>query len=92
MRNRFLLALVSLGLAFQYNGCGGTQSEYVPPAVILPPHIKSIAVKPFENETSQTVIGNKPSEFIFWHHGVSLKLNREPREKLVRHLSFDPSK
>ena len=40
-------------------GCGGTQSEYTPPAVILPPNIKSIAVKPFGNQTSQTSIGNK---------------------------------
>ncbi len=40
-------------------GCQGTQSEYVPPAIILPPSIKAISVRPFENETSQTGIGNK---------------------------------
>lgn len=52
-----LLALLTLPLAFY--GCGGTQSEYVPQSVLLPPNIKSIAVKPFGNETSQTGIGNK---------------------------------
>jgi hypothetical protein len=40
-------------------GCGGVQSEYQAPAVILPPNIKSIAVRPFENETSQPAINNK---------------------------------
>ena len=34
-------------------------SEFVPPSIILPPHIKKIAVRPFENTTSQPSIGNK---------------------------------
>ncbi|OVE77083.1 hypothetical protein BVX98_03630 [bacterium F11] len=42
-----------------FSGCGGLKSEYVPPAIILPPHVKSISVKPFENQTSQPGIGNK---------------------------------
>jgi hypothetical protein len=48
-------ALALSGLA----GCSGVQSEYQAPAVILPPNIKSIGVRPFENETSQPAIGNK---------------------------------
>jgi hypothetical protein len=53
---RFLLALVT---AVSLAGCSGMQSEYDAPHVIIPPHIKTIAVRPFENETSQTGIGNK---------------------------------
>ena len=41
------------------NGCSGTEAEYQPPAIILPPHIKSIAVRPFENHTSQPGIESK---------------------------------
>lgn len=55
-----LMAAATLGaFSIFLAGCGGTQSEYVPPAIILPPSIKSIAVKPFENETSVPGIGNK---------------------------------
>lgn len=59
MKSRFFIALVIAAAAFQLTGCGGTQGEYVPPAIIIPAHIKSIAVKPFENETSQPGISNK---------------------------------
>jgi hypothetical protein len=59
MRRSCLLAVGFAIAAFSFTGCGGTQSEYVPPAILLPPHIKSIAVKPFGNETSETGIGNK---------------------------------
>jgi hypothetical protein len=59
MKPRLIVAFALAALAFQLTGCGGTQSEYVPPSIILPPHIKSIAVKPFENETSQPGISNK---------------------------------
>jgi hypothetical protein len=34
-------------------------TEYVPPAIILPQHIKTISVRPFENVTSQPEIGQK---------------------------------
>lgn len=34
-------------------------TEYVPPSIILPAHIKTIAVRPFENTTSQPEIGQK---------------------------------
>ena len=40
-------------------GCNGVESQYQPPAVILPANIKSIAVRPFANETSQPDINNK---------------------------------
>jgi hypothetical protein len=40
-------------------GCSGMTSNYEAPAIILPASIKSIAVRPFENETSQPDIGNK---------------------------------
>lgn len=40
-------------------GCGGIESEYQPPHVIIPPHIKTLAVRPFDNQTSQPAIGNK---------------------------------
>src|SRR5688572_26798347 len=59
MKSRFLGHLFFVGVAVVIAGCGGTQSEYTPPAIILPPHIKSIAVRPFENETSQPGISNK---------------------------------
>ncbi len=59
MKFRVLVAAALAAMSFQLTGCGGTQSEYVPPAIILPPHIKSIGVKPFENETSQPAINNK---------------------------------
>lgn len=59
MRSRIYVAVALATLSFQLTGCGGTQSEYVPPAIILPAHIRSIAVKPFENETSQPGISNK---------------------------------
>ncbi len=40
-------------------GCGGVESQYQGSSVILPANIKSIAVRPFENETSQPAINNK---------------------------------
>jgi hypothetical protein len=40
-------------------GCSNMNTEYVPPAIILPAHIKTIAVRPFENTTSQPEIGQK---------------------------------
>lgn len=40
-------------------GCGSVDSTYQGSSVVLPPNIKSIAVRPFENETSQPSIGNK---------------------------------
>src|SRR4051794_29639494 len=55
-RARVLTAIGSLLLLV---GCSGLQSEYQAPSIILPPHIKSIAVRLFENETSQPGIGNK---------------------------------
>jgi len=54
------LILLGLGVfAMIFGACGGMKSEYVAPSIILPPNIKSIAVRPFENTTSQTGIGNK---------------------------------
>ena len=54
-----LMILGGVSLASLFSGCSGIRSEYVPPAIILPAHIKSIAVSAFENETSQPGIGNK---------------------------------
>jgi hypothetical protein len=51
------LATLSLGLFL--SGCGGMHSDYEAPNIILPPNIKSIAVKPFENQTSETGINNR---------------------------------
>jgi hypothetical protein len=59
MKSRIFVAAVFTAFSIYLTGCGGTQGEYVPPAIILPASIKSIAVKPFENETSETGIGNK---------------------------------
>jgi hypothetical protein len=56
---RFATLSALIVLPFVMNGCSGTQSEYVPQATLLPPNIKSIAVKPFGNETSETGISNK---------------------------------
>ncbi len=56
--SRIILTLSGV-IPLLLSGCGGVQSEYVAPSVILPPNIKAISVKPFENETSQTGIGNK---------------------------------
>src|ERR1043166_4973123 len=54
------LPLAAIGFfSFFLSGCNSMQSEYTPPSIIIPPNIKSIAVKPFENETSQPGIGNK---------------------------------
>jgi len=50
---------MTLTLGLSLAGCGGLKSDYVPPAVILPPHIKGIAVRSIQNETSQPGIGNK---------------------------------
>jgi hypothetical protein len=58
MKPRFLRLATLLPVSLFLFGCG-MQSEYIPPAIIIPPHIKAIAVKPFENETSQPGIGNK---------------------------------
>lgn len=57
MKRSFSFAAASL--PFLLSACGGLRTDYVPPAIIIPPHIKSIAVRPFENETSQPGIGNK---------------------------------
>ena len=54
----WITALVVLALLPSLSGCGA-EGSYQPPAIILPPNIKSIAVRPFENETSQPAIGNK---------------------------------
>ena len=56
---RFLSAGAIVLGALVLNGCSGSQSEYVPQPILLPANIKSIAVKPFANETSQTGISNK---------------------------------
>lgn len=54
-----LFALTAFSTIFlSLTGCG-TQADYVPQSIIIPPHIKTIAVRPFANETSQAVIGNK---------------------------------
>lgn len=54
------LAVVATAAALSViAGCGGVESQYQPSGVILPPNIKSIAVRPFENETSQPAINNK---------------------------------
>jgi len=34
------------------------------------------------------MISNKPPKSVFRHDPISLKLNREARKNLVRHLSF----
>lgn len=63
--DKLTLSLISLslmaGLAvpFLLSGCGGIQSEYIPPNIIIPAHIKSIAVRPFGNETSLPGSGEK---------------------------------
>ncbi|MCG3203840.1 MAG: hypothetical protein KCHDKBKB_00516 [Elusimicrobia bacterium] len=59
MKLNFALYFSVLFAMFPLTGCGGLSSEYIPPSIILPPHIKSIAVKPFENQTQQSAIGNK---------------------------------
>jgi len=53
----FLIPAVAVLTAL--TSCGGIQSEYIPPAIIIPENIKSIAVRPFKNETAQPGIGNK---------------------------------
>lgn len=54
----FLMAGVIAPLVF--SGCGGgVRSEYVQSVMVLPPHIKTIAIAPFENETSKQISGNK---------------------------------
>ena len=62
MKNRLFTALLigmaSLG-ALYFIGCGGISSEYIPPQIIIPPYIKTIAVRPFANTTSEPDIGNK---------------------------------
>lgn len=58
MKLRLHLLVVISTLPLLMVGCGA-QSEYVAPNIIIPPHIQSIAVKPFDNETSQSGIGNK---------------------------------
>ncbi len=52
------LALAVLAVLPILTGCGA-EGQYQAPAIILPPNIKSIAVRPFENESSQPAIGNK---------------------------------
>lgn len=54
----FLFASVG-GILFFLSGCGGTQSEYIAPVIVLPPHIKSIGISPIKNDTSQTFAENK---------------------------------
>jgi hypothetical protein len=54
----WITALAVLALLPALSGCGA-EGEYQAPAIILPPNIKSISVRPFENETSQPAIGNK---------------------------------
>lgn len=50
---------IILGSFFLFTGCSGFEADYDPANVIIPQHIKAIAVKPFGNETSQPGIGNK---------------------------------
>lgn len=59
--NLRLLVFSALGVISSVfmGSCGGMRSEYEAPHVIIPPHIKSISVRPFENQTPQTGIGNK---------------------------------
>src|SRR5688572_10169626 len=52
-----LISMILIG--FFISGCGGVKSEYVAPNIIIPPHIKAISVRAFENQTSQPDIGNK---------------------------------
>jgi len=54
----WILAAVIMSLPPILSGCGA-EGEYQAPAIILPPSIKSIGVRAFENETSQPAIGNK---------------------------------
>ncbi len=58
MKKSFIL-IGALALLPFLGGCGGVSSEYVPQQIILPPNIKSIAVRPFENTTSEPEIGNR---------------------------------
>jgi predicted small lipoprotein YifL len=58
MKKSLRIALASITLA-SLTGCGGLNTEYVPPSIILPQNIKTIAVRPFENTTSQPEIGQK---------------------------------
>ncbi|MCB4756681.1 MAG: LPS assembly lipoprotein LptE [Elusimicrobia bacterium] len=55
---RGFLVLSALG-TLVITGCGGFSSEYIPPQIILPPYIKTIAVRPFANTTSEPDVGNK---------------------------------
>ncbi len=52
------VAAVAASCALLLNGCGA-QADYQAPSIIIPPHIKSIAVRPFENQTSQPGIESK---------------------------------
>lgn len=56
---KFVWGSLVFAVSAAISGCGGLNTEYVPPSIILPAHIKSIAVRPFENTTSETSIGNK---------------------------------
>ncbi len=58
MKNTMRIAL-GMTLLSGLVGCSGLNTEYVPPSIILPQHIKTIAVRPFENVTSQPEIGQK---------------------------------
>lgn len=56
---RRLSLLTVTAMLAGFTGCGGMKSEYQPPAIILPSHIKTIAVRPFSNETPEADINNR---------------------------------
>lgn len=59
MKNLFLWLGASFVVAGLLSSCGGVKSEYVAPAIIIPPDIKTIAVRPFDNQTSIPAAGTK---------------------------------
>lgn len=56
-----ICGLIAAGFPLLFlSACGGgVRSEYASSVIVLPPHIKSIAIAPFQNETSHPLTGNK---------------------------------
>ena len=55
-----ILSLIGVGIfSTLFSSCGGVKSEYVAPSIILPPDVKTISVRHFENETSVAEVGQK---------------------------------
>ncbi|MFN0118672.1 MAG: LPS assembly lipoprotein LptE [Elusimicrobiota bacterium] len=56
-----ILGMIAFVFAFLLVGCGDLRNnvDYQAPNIIIPGNVKTLSVRPFENQTSQSVIGNK---------------------------------